>query len=571
MAQAKVAIIGGGPAGSVAGLTLHKLGHDVTIYERSAFPRYRVGESLLPGTMSILNRLGLQEKIDAQNYVKKPSATFLWGQDQAPWTFSFAAPKVTPWVFDHAVQVKREEFDQLLLDEARTRGITVHEETPVTDVDLSDPERVSLTVRQGGESITVTSDFVIDAGGSGGPLARKLGVRQYDEFYRNFAVWSYFRLKDPFQGDLKGTTYSITFEDGWVWMIPVKEDLYSVGLVVDRSKAAEVRDQGADAFYSTTLAKCVKAVDILNGAEQADEVRIVQDWSYDTELFSADRFFLCGDAACFTDPLFSQGVHLASQSAVSAAAAIDRITRHGGEKDAVHAWYNRTYREAYEQYHQFLASFYTFASFTEPDSEFWRKRRITESDDDRLNRKKWFESLVGNGPEDSGGTVASFRDRASTMISIGRHQRPELSDEFSEAELNAARIRWISDLTKRLNSISRFQWTGGKAVLKPHYRVEPIGFRLEQREILANEDGLDMAQYPMDDDTRQIFQDLAEEEFGYKTLVKRLGAVGRQELSTQIVLRLMEAGLLTGYDEQGHKVLVQGRLHFGGVGVEYEV
>lgn len=571
MARSKVAIIGGGPAGSVAGLTLHKLGHDVTIYERFRFPRYRVGESLLPGTMSILNRLGLQEKIDAQNYVKKPSATFLWGQDQAPWTFSFAAPKVAPWVFDHAIQVKREEFDKLLLDEARSRGITVHEESPVTDVDLSRPDRVTLTVRQGGETVNVESDFVIDAGGSGGPLARKLGVRRYDEFYRSFAVWSYFRLKDPFQGDLKGTTYSITFEDGWVWMIPVSDDLYSVGLVVDRSKGTEVREQGADDFYRTTLAKCVQAMDILGDAEQADEVRIVHDWSYDTEVFSADRFFLCGDSACFTDPLFSQGVHLASQSAVSAAAAIDRITHHGDEKDAVHAWYNRSYRDAYEQYHQFLASFYTFASFTEPDSEFWRKRRITESDDERLTRKKWFEKLVSKGSEDSDGTVASFRDRASTMISIGRHQRPELSDEFSEAELNAARVRWISDLTKRLNSISRFRWNGDKVVLKPYYRVEPIGFRLEHREILANEDQLDMTQYSMDDETRQIFQDLAEEEFGYKALVKRLGAVGRQELSTQIVVRLMEAGLLTGYDENGDKVVVQGRLHFGGVGVEYEV
>src|SRR5262245_11567907 len=114
MARSKVSIIGGGPAGCVAALTLNNLGHEVEIYQRARHARYRIGESLLPGTMSILNRLGLQEKIDAQNYVKKPSATFLWGQDQAPWTFSFAAPKVTPWVFDHAVQVKREEFDQLL-------------------------------------------------------------------------------------------------------------------------------------------------------------------------------------------------------------------------------------------------------------------------------------------------------------------------------------------------------------------------------------------------------------------------------------------------------------------------
>nr|QLK00717.1 chloramphenicol-biosynthetic FADH2-dependent halogenase CmlS [Micromonospora carbonacea] len=570
MARSRVAIIGGGPAGCVAGLTLHKLGHDVTIYERDRFPRYRIGESLLPGTMSILNRLGLQERIDAEDFVKKPSATFLWGQDQAPWTFSFAAPKVAPWVFDHAIQVKREVFDNLLLDEARSRGIAVLEETPVTGVDLSGADGVALTIRQDGKATRVESDFVIDAGGSGGPLVRQLGVRRYDEFYKNFAVWSYFQRKDPFEGDLKGTTYSITFEDGWVWMIPMKGDLYSVGLVVDRTKSAEVRQLGADAFYRSTLAKCGKAMDLLAGAKMVDDVRIVHDWSYDTEVFSADRFFLCGDAACFTDPLFSQGVHLASQSAVCAAAAIDRITHNKDETDAVHAWYNRTYREAYEQYHEFLASFYTFASFTEPDSEFWRKRRISESDDERLSRRKWFEKLARDG-QDSGVTLDGFRDRASTMISIGRHQRQQLSDEFSEAELNAARVRWISDLTARLNSITRLRWTGSKAILKPYYRVDALSFRLEPREILSNEDDLDMNQYPLDEATRQVFQDLAEEEFGYKTLVKRLGGVGRQELSTQIVLRLMEAGLLTGYDSDGAKVTVQGRLHFGGVGVEYEV
>ncbi|WP_224273813.1 chloramphenicol-biosynthetic FADH2-dependent halogenase CmlS [Streptomyces sp. LS1784] len=572
MARSTVAIIGGGPAGSVAALTLNKLGHDVTVYERSRFPRYRIGESLLPGTMSILNRLGLQERIDAENFVKKPSATFLWGQDQAPWTFSFAAPKVAPWVFDHAIQVKREVFDRLLLDEARGRGVTVVEEANVTGVDLSRPDGVALAVRQGEDTLRVEADFVIDAGGSGGPLARQLGVRRYDEFYKNFAIWSYFKKKDPFEGDLKGTTYSITFEDGWVWMIPMKDDLYSVGLVVDRSKSAAVRELGAEEFYRTTLAKCSQATDLLGGAEQVDEVRIVHDWSYDASQFSADRYFLCGDAACFTDPLFSQGVHLASQSAVCAAAAIDRITRNEAERDAVHQWYNRTYREAYEQYHEFLASFYTFASFTEPDSEFWLKRRITESDDERLSRQKWFEKLVNNsGQDDSGITVTNFRDRASTMIAIGRHQRPELSDEFSEEELNAARVRWIGDLTKRLNSITRLSWTGGKVVLKPHYRVETQSFRLEQREILANQEGLDLTQYPMDEETRQVFQDLAEEEFGYRALVKRLGAVGRQEIAAQLVLRLMESGLLTGYDQDGAKVFVQGRLHFGGVGVEYEV
>ncbi|QMU71376.1 chloramphenicol-biosynthetic FADH2-dependent halogenase CmlS [Streptacidiphilus sp. P02-A3a] len=572
MKTSKVAVIGAGPAGCVAALTLQKLGHEVEVFEKGQFPRYRVGESFLPGTLSVFNRLGLQDKIDAAGFVKKPSATFLWGQDQAPWTFSFATPRTTPWVFDHAIQVKREEFDQLLLDEVRERGVTVHEGAAVTEVDIFTDTKVSLTIRQGTVSRVVESDFVIDAGGAGSPLARQLKIRRYDEFYKNFAVWSYFKCPDPFQGDLRGTTYSITFEDGWVWMIPLKGDIYSVGLVVDRSKSNEVRELGPERFYRETLAKATRATDILGDSEMIDEVRIVHDWSYDAEHFSAGRYFLTGDSACFTDPLFSQGVHLATQSAVSAAAAIDRITQDESELDAVHQWYNRSYRETYEQYHEFLASFYTFASFTEPESEFWLKRRISESDDDRLNRKKWFDRLVQEDPtKPTTASVGDFRDRASTMISIGRHQRRELSDEYSESELNPARVRWISELTKQLNRITRLEWVGEEVLLKPYYKVEPLSFRLEQKQVLANENGLDMIKFPVEEEHRAIFQLVTKETVGYKALIKQLNDAGRQETSSQIVIRLMEAGLLAGYDKNDNPVFVQERLRFDGVGVEYEV
>ncbi|GAA2119220.1 hypothetical protein GCM10009759_67130 [Kitasatospora saccharophila] len=575
MNRAKVAVIGAGPGGCVAALSLQKLGHDVEVFEKGRFPRYRVGESFLPGTLSILNRLGLQEKIDERNFVKKPSATFLWGQDQAPWTFSFATARTAPWIFDHAIQVKREEFDQLLLDEVRERGVSVHEGTAVAKVDVSAADRVTLTIRdgegEGGGTRTAEYDFVIDAGGAGSPLARQLGVRRYDEFYKNFAVWNYFKRKDPFEGGLKGTTYSITFEDGWVWVIPLKDDVLSVGIVVDRSKAAEVKELGPDAFYRQTLAKATRAVALLGDAETIDETRIVHDWSYDSEHVSAGRYFLVGDAACFTDPLFSQGVHLATQSAVSAASAIDRITGDPEEAEAVHAWYNRSYRETYEQYHEFLASFYTFASYTEPESEFWLKRRITESDDERLSRKKWFERLVEGGAANSTGSVADFRDRAATMIAIGRHQRNELSSEFSDDELNPARVQWIGALTKQLNRITRLAWTGEEVLLKPYYKVEPHSFRLERKEVLANEDGLDMIKFPLEEVHREIFQLVTKETVGYKSLIKQLNDTGKQEISSQIVIRLMEAGLLTGYDKNDERVVVQDRLRFDGVGVEYEV
>src|SRR5918994_831683 len=179
----KVLIVGAGPAGTVAGMTLRKLGHDVEIFEKSRFPRYRIGESLLPGTLSILNRLGLQEELDRHHFVRKPSATFLWGPDQAPWTFSFSTPRTKPWVFDHVIQVKRDEFDAMLADQARGRGAVVHQDTAVESVDVSAPDRVAVSIRDGAGVRRVEGDFVVDAGGSGSPLARQLKVRRFDEFY----------------------------------------------------------------------------------------------------------------------------------------------------------------------------------------------------------------------------------------------------------------------------------------------------------------------------------------------------------------------------------------------------
>ncbi|MFF2079072.1 chloramphenicol-biosynthetic FADH2-dependent halogenase CmlS [Kitasatospora sp. NPDC058162] len=570
MNQQRVAIIGAGPTGCTAALTLNRLGHEAVVFERGDFPRYRIGESFLPGSLSLFNRLGLEEKIEEAGFVKKPSATFLWGKGEVPWTFSFSTPRTAPWVLDHAIQVDRKVFDQMLVDEVRERGIPVHMDTPVTTVDVSDPDRVTVGYRLDGENLEDSFDYVIDAGGSGGPLARQLKKRRYDEYFRSFAIWSYFKKADPFEGDLKGTTYSITFEDGWVWMIPLKGDLYSVGLVVDRSKADEVKERGFEEFYTSTLAKADRAMAILDGAERCDEVRIVHDWSYDSELYSSGRWFLSGDSAAFTDPLFSQGVQMATQSAVSAAAAIDRISTHGEEAEVVHDWYNRAYRETYEKYHEFLSAFYTMASFSEPDSAFWANRRIQDTDDSRVERRRWFDMLV-NSEDTTGQSAEEFRDRASTMMSIGRHQRPELSSEFSDDELIPARVRWVADLNKALRSIQRLEWVGQEVLLKPYYKIDPVEFRLLPKQVLANEAGRDMPKWTVDERHQQILQRMQREGIGFKELESALSNAERSEVSSQIIIRLFEAGLLRGFDKNGERVVIQARLRFDGVGTEYEI
>lgn len=568
--MSKIIIVGGGPAGSIAAITLRKLGQEVELFEKGHFPRYRIGESLLPGTLSVLQRLGLSEKIEAAHFVKKPSATFLWGAQEPPWTFSFATARSAPWICDHSIQVMREEFDALLWKAAGETGAVVHNGAPVSDTDVSRADRVSVKVQLDGRECTREADYLIDASGADSPLVRKLGVRRYDSFYRSLAVWSYFKRPDPFRGDLRGTTYSITFKEGWVWMIPLKGDLYSVGLIVDHDRSKELSELGPEAFFRQMLRQCRRAMDILQDAEQVDVVRVVQDWSYQPTKFSDGRFFLCGDSACFTDPLFSQGVHLATQSAVCASSAISRLSVKPEETGLIHDWYNRSYGETYEQYHEFLASFYTFASFTEPESEYWRKRRIVESDDLRLERKQWFERLVAKAKQGDI-SVEDFRDRASTMIAIGRHTRPELSDDFADAELNPARLRWMSELTKKLNSIRRMEWQGREVALRPSYKVNPNTFQLETRTVIGNEASRVMSKFPLEEEQRKVFESLLNSTVGYRELVQRLSDAGRREISTQIVIRTMEAGLIRGYDRDGRPVLIQDRLRFDGVGEEYEV
>lgn len=571
MAKSDVVIIGGGPAGSIAALSLLKLGHSVRLYERFRFPRYRVGESLLPGTMSILSRLGLKPSIDAARFIRKPSATFLWGVGQAPWTFSFSVPRVSGWIFDHAIQVKRDEFDALLLDAVRQRGGTIHEGCPATDVRVDYDDHVEVDIDDGSGQQTISADFLVDASGASSILVKKLRCRKYDEFYRSLAVWSYFRRPDPFTGDLRGTTFSITFQHGWCWMIPLKGDIYSVGVIVDQSKADEIRDCGLETFYRRMLDQCSRAKEMLGDAEMIDKVRAVRDWSYDTSIYSRGRFFLAGDSACFTDPLFSQGVHLAAQSAVSAAAAIDRLYGHPGEIDNVHRWYGTSYNLTFEQYHEFLASFYTYASFTEPESEFWRRRQIAETVDARFERRRWFESLLQKAERNADWRIADFRDRASTMIAIGRHNRSVLSSDFSDAELLPRRLEWLSQLSRKLNSLTQLSWVGEKVVLQGYYKVNPETFVLEPKFVLANELGRSMTKYAVEPAVADMFCGLLAQPIGYKALIKRMAEVGVVETSSQIVVRLFEAGLLAGADANNQPVRIQDRLRFDGVGVEYEV
>ncbi|MGQ0767060.1 MAG: NAD(P)/FAD-dependent oxidoreductase [Gemmatimonadota bacterium] len=565
-----VVVIGGGPAGSSAALCLRKLGHEVTLFEKLRFPRYRIGESLLPGTLSILTRLGVYDRVKAAGFPVKNAATFIWGGGRPPWSFTFGTPKTAPWVFDHALQVTRGEYDKIVLDAAAEHGADVREETEVTEVEFDENTRpVSVKWKDARSEGTIDTDFIVDCSGLRGSVSQKLTSRRWDKYYRNMAVWGYWKGGKRFKGDLEGNIFSVTFRDGWFWIIPQKDDMYSVGAVTGVENNARIREIGPEAFYQECLRQCPLALEILESATQVDEVRVLREWSYEAEVMSQGNAFFCGDAACFIDPLFSSGVHLATYSGMLAAAAIDYLHDKPGDAAEVHKWYDTSYREAYQRYHKFVAGFY--ACNDEPDSAFWANRKIAGAKDQRFDGKTWFTTMTGQVVDAGADGVDELEEGAETLANLWQHGSTKISDEYDGSELVNRRLLWANDLLKQFQSMETIQWTGEKVVLSPSFKVHPTTFRMERQYFVGDGNGKEMRAYALTEDHRKLLDELRRRPMNFNELGKRLKELGGQGTPVQIVGRLFEHHLLQATDRDGKPVKLRTALRFGGVGSEDDI
>lgn len=403
-----VIVCGGGPCGSTVSTLVAKQGHRVLLLERERFPRYQIGESLLPATVhGICKLLGVTEELRDAAFVVKRGGTFRWGRDPEPWTFSFAISSKFEGEASTAYQVERMKFDQILLDNAARTGVQVEQECSVLDV-LSDGDRVTGVEYTDSEGVRheVRAKYVVDASGNKSRIHGRVGgKRQYSEFFRNVALFGYFTGGKRMPAPNAGNILAAAFESGWFWYIPLSDELTSVGVVLLPEALERVQGGDRAKALEEIIAECPLIADLLTDAERVTsgpygEVRVRKDYSYLQEKFWSPGLVLAGDAACFIDPVFSSGVHLATYSGLLAARSINTALSGEVEEGPCFEEFEARYRHEYSLFHDFLVAFYDMHQ--DQGSYFWNARKVTKS---TVSDLESFVELVGGGASHEGALV----------------------------------------------------------------------------------------------------------------------------------------------------------------------
>jgi halogenation protein CepH len=375
-------VIGGGPAGATAASILAMDGRRVALVERERFPRYHIGESLLPATVhGVCRILGVSKELEEAGFVRKLGGSFRWGANPNIWTFAFGDQMAIPEA-DFAYQVERSKFDEILLRNARRLGVDVREGCAATRALRGERyEGIAYTDEAGNEH-ELRARYVVDASGGSGLLANDVGDRSYDEFFRNLALFGYFRGGRRLEGTRAGNILTVAFRDGWFWYIPLRDDLTSVGAVLPKENVALVRHGDRREALRALIDRCPLIAEMVGDAEPVTDgpygsVRLLRDFSYTNETFYRGGAVLVGDAACFIDPVFSSGVHLATLAGLMAARSINSCLSGDLSESVAFREFERRYRREYGVFYQFLVGFYEIHH--DPESYFWNARKLVNA------------------------------------------------------------------------------------------------------------------------------------------------------------------------------------------------
>jgi len=353
-------VIGGGPAGSCASTVLAQKNRRVVVFEKEKFPRYHIGESMMPLCYFPLQRVGLIEKMKGSHYVKKYSVQFVNSNGKLSHPFYFFK------YLDHesAVtwQVTRGEFDKMLLDNARENGATVHEETQVKELVKENGFVVGVRVQDKQGKLTEhRAPMTIDCSGRDALTVARNDWRVRDPYLNKIAIWSYFAgaKRDPGL-DEGATTVAYIPDKGWFWYIPLQDDVISVGVVAEKDYLfKDTRD--LEEIFWREVGNNPWIEEHVKGSRCFGKFFTTGEYSYRSRHCAADGVILAGDAFAFLDPVFSSGLFLALKSGVMAGDAVDAALTAGDYSAKQFAPYGATMCEGIENMRKLVYAFYDHA------------------------------------------------------------------------------------------------------------------------------------------------------------------------------------------------------------------
>lgn len=352
-------VIGGGPAGSTAATLVAEAGHSVLLVERDKMPREHVGESLMPESYWVFERLGVLEQLVASRFSRKVGVQFVnnTGRESQPFFFRSHDPRPCSETW----HVDRAEFDKMLFDNAAAKGAHARDGVRVVDIAMRGNRATGVhVVHSGGVEQRIDSQVVIDASGQQTLLAGKLGLRRVNPDLKKAAIWRHYRgaERDESGGGVKTIILHTSDKSAWFWYIPQADDLVSVGCVGDNDYLLKGRGKPEQVFQEE-LAKCEGVQQRVEGAEALDDLRVAKEFSYMTEQSAGDGWVLVGDAWGFIDPVYSSGVYFALQSAMLAADAVSEGLKQGDTSAAQLGKWEPEFKAATHSVRKLVHAFYS--------------------------------------------------------------------------------------------------------------------------------------------------------------------------------------------------------------------
>jgi flavin-dependent dehydrogenase len=350
--ECDVLVIGGGPAGTTVAPLLAEKGYRVVLLEKAHHPRFHIGESLLPANLPLFERLGVADEVRAIG-MEKWGAEFVSPQHDMAQVFHFA----DAWQKDmpYAYQVRRAEFDTILIRNAEKMGVEVHEGCKAKAVDFQPDNTARVRAEHDdGRQVEYKARFVVDASGRDTFLANRFQIKHRNPKHNSSAVYGHFAGARRHAGQAEGNITIFWFEHGWFWFIPMVNDVTSIGMVTWPYYMKTRGERSLQQFLMDGIGRCPGLAERLKTATLVNEIEATGNFSYVSERNHGANYLLLGDAYAFIDPVFSSGVLLAMNSGVLGAEAIDTCLRQPAQAAAALKRFDRLMQHGPKEFSWFI-------------------------------------------------------------------------------------------------------------------------------------------------------------------------------------------------------------------------